>query len=205
MNRIRRYGCFIADWWHLPLAMVFFAIVASPARAQTTTFTKIYNSGILTLGADESLQLTIVNNNNVADPALPDLPASEETCAYIAQFLDGNGNPLQKQQQTLQPGQNFSFSLSGPQTVQARVDITPGTSSGFAGGIADQCVVSTEILNGSSADAALFPPLFQSLAIPPLSRCEINCIRDCKIICSFGKKPADFCTGCKKSCRSKCG
>jgi hypothetical protein len=164
----------VSGRWCLSLAVALIASSASSAGAQSVLFTEIYNSGVLNLGPDQTLQLTIVNNNNVSDPALPNLPASEEVCTVYAEFLDGNGNVLQKQQQTLPPGQNFSFSVNGPQTVQARVDITPGTSSGFASGIADQCVVSTEILNGSSSDAALFPPLFQSLALPPPSQCVLH-------------------------------
>src|SRR5271156_4077248 len=144
-------GCFC-----LSLAMVLSAartsIAGTPSSDVSPSGTKIYTSGVLTLGADESLQLTIVNNSNVSDPALPPLSASEVSCTIVARFLDGNGNTLQQQQETLQPGQNFSLSVSGQQMVQAWVDVSPATSfRGFAGAIAaDQCVVSTEVLNNSN-------------------------------------------------------
>ena len=175
------------------LAMFFLATIAVPARAQTSSFTEIYNSGVLTPGAGETLQLTIVNNNSVDDPALPSLSTSAESCTFIAQFLDGNGNTLQKQQQTLAPGQNFSFSITGHQTVQARVDLSPGTSSGLAGLIADQCVVSTEILNTSSNEPMLFPPVGRIRLGASLGQCKSQCKTDCRSRC--GKNPAcfDFC------------
>ena len=179
--------------WHLALMLASLAAIASPAYAQSSNFTEIYNSGLVTLGADETLQLTIVNNNNVADPALPNLSASAESCAFVAQFLDSSGNTLQKQQNTLQPGQNFSFSIGGHQTVQARINVSPGTASGFAAPIADQCAVSTEILNTSSNEPMLFPPVGRIRLGASLGQCKSQCKTDCRSRC--GKNPAcfDFC------------
>jgi hypothetical protein len=193
-------------WSCFALAMVLSAAIASLAGAQSSTFgktyTKIYNSGVLSLGADESLQLTIVNNNNVSDPALLTLPASEESCTFVARFLDGNGNTLQEQQQTLQPGQNFSFSVSGQKTVQARVDVSPGTSSGFAGEIADQCVVSSEILN-SSNDPVLFPPPVNTLDLQVApAACIDACRVDCRTACSRGD--IQGCSFCMDACIDRC-
>jgi len=180
-NRIRRRG---GGSWCLSMALALIAACASPVGAQSSNFTEIYNSGLLTLGPDETLQLNLVNNNNVSDPALPDLPPSRETCVYLAQFLDGTGNVLQKQQQTLQPGQNFSLSVSGQSPVQARVDLSPGTTSGFAPLVADQCVVSDAILKPPSNDPVLFPPLFRTLGagVDPCSRavCKSGCEPDCR-------------------------
>ena len=184
-------GAFIA------LAILLCAGTGARANAQATGFTEIYSSGLLTLGPDESLQLTIVNNNNVSDPALPTLPTSEESCAFVAQFLDANGNVLQKQQQTLQPGQNFSFSQGGQSSVQARVDITPGTASGFARPIADQCVVSDQILNTSSADADLFAPLSRTELRAGVDQCRRRfCEDDCKLSCRTRR--------CENNCVSFC-
>jgi len=183
------------------LAMFFLATIAVPARAQTSSFTEIYNSGVLTPGAGETLQLTIVNNNSVDDPALPSLSTSAESCTFIAQFLDGNGNTLQKQQQTLAPGQNFSFSQNGPLTVQARVDISPGTASGFADPIANECVVSDEIVNTSSGDPILFPPLTSSEIKPSSKVCKEGCEDGCKQVCQRTIR-----RGCYKSCLARiCG
>ena len=197
-GRVNGWGC-----WSLALALI--ATFASSAGAQSVLLTEIYNSGVLNLGSNQTLQMTIVNNNNVSDPALPNLPASEEACTVYAQFLDGNGNVLQKQQQTLQPGQNFSISQSGQQTVQARVDVSPGTASGFAAALADQCVVSTEILNSSSA-ADLFAPLSRSTSPPPEKDCRRSCARDCAYLCKpipTGVRRA--CEQCNQNCESNCG
>ena len=187
----------LASWKFVTLAIVLWAGIAAPARAQTPGLTEIYNSGLLNLGPDQSLRLTIVNINNVSDPALPELPTSEESCAFVAQFLDANGNTLQKQQQTLQPGQNFSFSQSGQATVQARVDISPGTSSGFGKLIADQCVVSDQILNTSSADADLFAPLSRTVLGAGVDQCRRKfCEDDCKLSCRSRR--------CEENCLSFC-
>ena len=187
----------LVRWGFVIFAIFLWAGMAAPARAQTPGFTEIYNSGLLNLGPDETLQLTIVNNNNVSDPALPTLPTSEESCAFVAQFLDANGNVLQKQQQTLQPGQNFSFSQSGQSSVQARVDITPGTASGFARPIADQCVVSDQILNTSSADADLFAPLSRTELRAGVDQCRRRfCEDDCKLSCRTRR--------CENNCMSFC-
>ena len=193
------------SWQSVAAAIALLAAISTSARAQTTGYTEIYNSGVLTLGSDESLRVTIVNNNNVSDPALPNLPASEEACACVALFLDGNGNVLQKEEQTLQPGQNFSFTQSGQPTVQARVDISPGTSSGFAAGVAHQCVVSTEIVNTASDDLLLFAPLSRSVSPSPENICERSCARDCAYLCRpipSGVRRA--CGQCNRDCRSNC-
>ena len=194
----------VSGWWCLSLALVLIASSASSAGAQSVLFTEIYNSGVLNLGPDQTLRLTIVNNNNVSDPALPNLPASEEACTVYAQFLDGNGNVLQKQQQTLQPGQNFSFSQSGQQTVQARVDVSPGTVSGFAAALADQCVVSTEILNTSSVDPLLFPPLSRGKIHPPRRDCNKSCDSDCDSCKDVPANARVICKVCSTSCRAGC-
>jgi hypothetical protein len=188
------------------LAIALFATLASAASAQFgSSFTEIYNSGVLTLGVGQSLQLTIVNNNNVADPALPNLPTSEESCTFVAQFLGANGNTLQKQQQTLTPGQSFSIVQSGQSTLQARVDVSPGTTSGFASGIASQCVVSTEILNGSSSDPVLFAPLFRSVSPQSPNDCQSKCFNDCAYLCRpivGGVRRA--CGQCREKCEASC-
>jgi len=187
--------------WRIAAAVSLLIAIASPARAQSSAFTQIYNSGVLTLGPDESLQVTIVNNNNVPDPAVPVLSTSDESCAYVARFLDANGNALQTQQQTLAPGQNFSFSQNGPQTVQARVDISPGTASGFADPIANECVVSDEIVNTSSGDPILFPPLTSSEIKPSSKVCKEGCEDGCKQVCQRTIR-----RGCYKSCLARiCG
>ena len=202
MNELRTWlrHC-ITRCWHFSLAAVLFAAIASPAGAQTTNFTEIYNSGVLTLGADESLRLTIANNNNVSDPAVPTVPAGETSCIVLAQFLDGGGAVLQKEQQTLQPGQNFSLSVSGQQTVQARVDVSPGTSSGFARIIAAQCTVSNEIVNTESSDAARFPPLALSLVSGSPLQCRQQCRSDCSKRCQ--KTPGCF-SLCLSPCQDEC-
>ena len=183
------------------IAIALLVGMASPARAQSPGFTEIYNSGLLTLGSDETLKVTIVNNNNVDDPAVPALTASAEACTFVAQLLDANASPLQKQQQTLQPGQNFSFSINGPQTVQARVDISPGTSSGFADLIAGQCVVSDEILNTASNDAVRVPPLSTS----QVKEGELHCISGCGLDCSFRCRATKPHNPCIKACVEACG
>jgi hypothetical protein len=195
--RLTGLGC-------ISIAIVLLAAIATPAVAQNSTVTEIYNSGIVSLGPDETLQLTIVNNNNVPDPALPPVPASAELCSIVAQFLDGSGTTLQKQEQTLQPGQNLSLSVSGQQTVQARVDVSPGTSSGFARAIADQCAVSTEILNTSSNEPVLFPGLRASRVPTSLQECKSQCSKDCSARCKKVAGCRSFCTdACKDDCESE--
>ena len=187
--------------WRIVLTIALAIALPSLAGAQTASFTEIYNSGLLALGTGETLQLTIANNNNVPDPAIPALPASEESCTFVAQFLDANASPLQKQQQTLQPGQNFSFSVSGPQTVQARVDVSPGTSSGFADLIAAQCPVSTEIMNSSSGDPVQFP-LLSGIGLPTEPRlCRSNCAIDCRASANDDKGRFQRCLN---SCYARC-
>ena len=189
----------LSYWALVTLTILLGTVTAGPARAQTPGFTEIYNSGVLTLGPDQSLQLTIVNNNNVPDPALPDASAAVESCTVVAQFLDGNGNTLQKQQQqTLQPGQNLSLSQGGQSTIQARVDVSPGTASGFARAIADQCVVSDEILKTSSTDPVLFAPLAKTHA----QEGKKECISDCLKFCGEHRQiPTFLClTTCKPNC-----
>jgi len=196
----------IKSWLHLALAMALVAAFASSASAQSV-LTEIYNSGVLTLGTDESLQLTIVNNNNVSDPALPNLSNSAESCAFVAQFLDANGNTLQKQQQTLQPGQNFSFSQSGQTTVQARVDVSPGTSSGFGEGISSQCVVTSAVVNTSAADVVLFAPLSRTDIPPSSGDCKNACFNDCAYLCRPVPTPSGVraeCGKCRKACEAEC-
>ena len=190
-SRVSRGWC-----WSLTLALL--AYFASSASAQSVLFTEIYNSGVLTLGPDESLQLTIVNNNNVSDPALPTASTSVESCTVVAQFLDGNGNTLQKQQQTLQPGQSLALSQSGQSTIQARVDVSPGTASGFARAIADQCVVSDEILSTSSPDAVVMAPLTQTRTKEDKKTCVSDCAKFCR---DNPEIPRYLClTTCKPNC-----
>jgi hypothetical protein len=186
------------------LSLVLLLALVSPARAQFRSFIEIYNSGVLTLGADQTLLVTIVNDNNVADPALPALSAPDEACSIVAQFLDGKGNVLQKQQQTLQPGQSVSFRQSGQQTVQARVDISPGTASGFASTIAGQCVVSDEILDGSSGDPILFPPLLNSRVEPPPDVCKPGCRDACFNTCHSRGGDRDCFGKCIEICGRRC-
>ena len=187
--------------WRIALAIALLITFPSFARAQTTNFTAIYNSGLLTLGPDETLRLTIVNDNNISDPALRNLPASAESCTVVAQFLDGNGSALQREQQTLQPGQNVSFSINGQQTVQARVDVSPGTNNGFAVRIAGQCVVSNEILNTASNDAVLIPPLSSSLVTGDRAKCRRACEPFCRPLCVSDLDCVSLCTAeCKAGC-----
>ena len=196
----------IKGWLPLSLATALIAAFASSAWAQSV-LTEIYNSGVITLGADESLQLTIVNNNNVSDPALPNLSSAAESCTFVAQFLDANANPLQKQQQTLQPGQSFSFTQSGETNVQARVDVSPGTSSGFGEGISSQCVVTSAVVKTSSADLVLFAPLSRSDIPPSSGDCKQACFNDCAYLCRPVPTPSGVraeCGKCRKACEAEC-
>ena len=203
MNGSRtRAGHRFASWQVCSLAVLWFAALASPASAQMTGFTKIYNTGLLPAGSDEVSQqvvVSFVNNNNVPDPALPSLAASEEACTCVAQFLDANGNTLQKQRQTLQPGQNFSFSMGMNQAVQARVDISPGTTSGFAPIVTDQCAVSAEILDTSLNEPVAFPPLSSTRVAGPLGTCEDGCVQNCAL---RSKHDRGACLDlCRRGCR----
>jgi len=177
MNEHGRRPCrqLRALWCALPMVIIY-AAVAAPGNAKTPSFIEIYNSGVLTLASDEALQLTIANDNNVSDPALPTIPDSQtRSCTFLAQFLDASGNVLQKQQQTLEPGQNFSVSQSGQQTLQARVDLWAETSSGSSRAIADQCVVFNEIVKSSTLEPVLFPPMLRSCVAGSPIACQKGC------------------------------
>ena len=201
---IRRF----AGWWGFAFGIAFSVAIASPAAAQSANYTRIVTTGLLSAGSDEVsaqvARLFISNINNVPDPALPPLAASEESCTCVAQFLDGNGNTLQKQQLTLQPGENFSISIGMNQAVQGRVDISPGTASGFGGLIADQCVVSSEIMDASN-DPVLFPPLNSTRVLGASSTCQSGCLADCSDICKRGTSDRASCLNiCRQSCRLGC-
>jgi hypothetical protein len=204
-TRIRRPLALLVSFF---LAIAVCTAAGAPAFArrlgQTAPFTRVYNSGVLTLGADQTLQLTIVNNNNLSDPAVPSLPVPESSCSFVAQFLDASGNILQKQQQTLAPGQSVSLTVNGPQTVQSRVDVSSGTESGFGAIIADQCPVSNEIVNTSSNDPVLFPPL-TSTSIPSFpEECRQACQKDCAPRCQHAAGCLKFCVDeCEDGCKNE--
>jgi hypothetical protein len=196
--------CGLKSAWRILPMLALLIGFASPARTQYFGFTQFDNSGLLTLGRDESLQVTIVNNNGVSDPALPTLDPSDEVCEIVVQFLDGSGNVLQKQEQTLKPGENFSLSQGGQQTVQARVDVSVGSQSGFAPGIVEECVVSDEVLKTSTADPVLFAPMSKSTTLRSPDRCAGDCSHQCKSACSRSGATRQCLRSCLTECKQRC-